>query len=119
ARPTASPRRSPTASPPAASPEASASPSPSPSPAGNSTISVSIPPQCLVVLDNAGGGPFLQITNLRRALRPGDLAQIVLHFQFADGSEVVLGTNNDFDVPVALPTSALPRISPSLSPPEI
>lgn len=88
----------------AASSEPSTAPSPSvstaPAPPANTQINIEIPTRGLAVLD-PGGQRFLQITGLRKEIRPGQ--NVELTFRFDNGVTITT------PVPVAVPLSPPPR----------
>lgn len=83
------------------SPEATASPTPT-GPVGSTEVNITVPVGSFVELI-PGEGPYLQITDLTRDVKPGDDQPVLVQFTFDDGQNGIL------QLRIAPPETARPR----------
>lgn len=88
---------------------ATAEPTPTPTRAPAAPISITIPPQSFVLLvPGQGSNGYLRLDGLTEAITPGESTQVT--FTFSDGTTATL------PVPLAPPTSEVPRATPIIEP---
>ncbi len=92
-----------------AEPTATATAEPTPMPTRAPEISITIPPQSFVLLvPGQGSSGHLRLDRLAQSIAPGESAQVT--FTFSDGTTVTV------PVPLAPPTSEVPRATPIVEP---